>query len=100
MKTLPKIALGSVAALLVLVIGLLLYVLFGDLSVHKDRLLNAASDATGFYYATFDAGSTWGMGGVCGGGSHCRNGKWALKGDRWMALFVVIQRKEGVALGR
>ena len=25
-------------------------------------------DATGFYYATFDAGSTWGMGGVCGGG--------------------------------
>ncbi len=52
MKTLPKIALGSVAALLVLVIGLLLYVLFGDLSVHKDRLLNAASDATGFYIAS------------------------------------------------
>ena len=49
MKTLPRIALGSVAALLVLAVGLVLYVLFGDLSVHKDRILAAASDATGFY---------------------------------------------------
>jgi uncharacterized protein involved in outer membrane biogenesis len=49
MKTLPKIALGAVAALLVLIICLLLYILFGDLSVHKDRILNAASDATGFH---------------------------------------------------
>ena len=37
------------AALLVLAVGLVLYVLFGDLSVHKDRVLAAASDATGFY---------------------------------------------------
>ena len=49
MKTLPRIALGSVAALLVLAISLVLYVLFGDLSVHKDRILAAVSDATGFY---------------------------------------------------
>ena len=37
------------ATLLVLAVGLVLYVLFGDLSVHKDRILAAASDATGFY---------------------------------------------------
>jgi len=52
-----RIALRSVAAVCALVIALVLYVLFGDLSVHKDRVLNAASDATGFYVAvagTFD----------------------------------------------
>jgi len=38
-----------VATLLVLAVGLVLYVLFGDLSVHKDRILAAASDTTGFY---------------------------------------------------
>jgi len=51
MKNLMKTLLGAVAVLLVLAIGLVLYVSLGDLSVHKDRILNAASDATGFYIA-------------------------------------------------
>ena len=47
-----KIAARTVAVLLVLAVSLVLYILFGDLSVHKDRILNAASDATGFYIAS------------------------------------------------
>jgi len=49
MKKLLRIVLGAVAAVLLVVVGLLMYVLFGDLSVHKDRVLAAASEATGFY---------------------------------------------------
>ena len=52
MNTPANFALRSVAALLILAIGLVLYILFGDLSVHKDRILAAASDATGFYIAS------------------------------------------------
>ncbi len=52
MKTLLRIVLGAVAAALVAVFGLVLYVLYGDLSVHKDRVLAAASDASGLYIAS------------------------------------------------
>jgi len=52
MKFLLKI-LAIVAACLVLVVGgVLLYILFGDLSTHKQRVLAAVSDATGFYVAS------------------------------------------------
>jgi len=52
MKIPLKTALGAVAALPILAILLLLYVLIADLSIHKDRILDAASDATGFYIAS------------------------------------------------
>lgn len=48
MKTLLKYLLGTLAGTLLFVICLLLYVLLGNLSVHRDRILAAASDATGF----------------------------------------------------
>ncbi len=49
MKTTFRIVFGAIAVVLVAALGLALYVLFGDLSVHKDRVLAAASDASGFY---------------------------------------------------
>ena len=52
MKTPLRIARAVLAIVLVAVLGLVLYVLFGDLSVHKDRVLAAASDASGFYIAS------------------------------------------------
>ncbi len=52
MKTPLRIARAALAIVLVAVVGLVLYVLFGDLSVHKDRVLAVASDATGFYIAS------------------------------------------------
>ena len=52
MKTTLRIVFGAIAVVLVAALGLALYVLFGDLSVHKDRVLAAASDASGFYIAS------------------------------------------------
>lgn len=52
MKTLFRIVLGVAAVILTAVLGLGLYLRFGDLSVHKDRVLAAASDASGFYIAS------------------------------------------------
>ena len=52
MKTLLRIVLGTFAVILLAVFGLGLYLRFGDLSVHKDRILAAASDASGFHIAS------------------------------------------------
>ncbi len=52
MKTPLRIARAAFAVLLIAVLGLALYVLYGDLSVHRDRVLAAASDASGFYIAS------------------------------------------------
>lgn len=48
MKTFLKIVRRSIAVILVLIISILVYSQVGNLSVHKDRILNLASDATGF----------------------------------------------------
>ncbi|MDJ0747848.1 MAG: AsmA-like C-terminal region-containing protein [Woeseiaceae bacterium] len=52
MKTSLRIALITIAVISVAALSLVLYVLFGDLSVHRDRVLAAASDASGFYIAS------------------------------------------------
>ena len=52
MKTPLRIVFGATIVLLVAALGLVSYVLFGDLSVHRDRVLAAASDASGFYIAS------------------------------------------------
>ncbi len=52
MKSPLRILLGAFAAALLVLACLVLYVLFGDLSVHRDRVLAAASDASGLYIAS------------------------------------------------
>jgi len=42
---------GAVLLVLLVAVAVLLYVMFGDLSVYKDRIAAAASDATGFEVA-------------------------------------------------
>lgn len=48
MKTFLKITLRSVTLLFVLAICLLVYTQIGNLSIHKDRILTFASEATGY----------------------------------------------------
>ncbi|MGI9265330.1 MAG: AsmA family protein [Gammaproteobacteria bacterium] len=48
MKKFFKYFLSTLAALVLLAVVFVLYVQFGDLSVHRDRILTAASEATGF----------------------------------------------------
>lgn len=43
-----KILVRTLVAILLIGVALILYLQFGDLSVHRDRILAAASDATGF----------------------------------------------------